>query len=154
VAVRIVRDDLIAGVLFIGIGACFAFEALNYPLGTPFRMGPGFMPVGLGAILVVIGLSVIFKGWRSAAPDEAKHAPPWRALGLIGLAIIFFGVTIRGLGFIPTVFVTALITSLASRMNNIVAALAIALGLTVLCALVFAYGLRVPVPLFGPWLRF
>jgi hypothetical protein len=38
---RISRDDLIAAALFIGLGGFFAIEALNYDLGTPFRMGPG-----------------------------------------------------------------------------------------------------------------
>lgn len=153
-AVRIVRDDLIAGAMFVGIGAYFAIEALNYDLGTPFRMGPGFMPVALGAVLIGLGLAVIVKGWRSEADAEAKPAPPWRAMVLIPLAIIFFGFAIRGLGFLPTVFIGAAVTSMASRMNSIVAALTISLGLTALCALVFVFGLRMNVPLFGPWLGF
>ncbi|SFZ86577.1 Tripartite tricarboxylate transporter TctB family protein [Devosia enhydra] len=152
-AARIVRDDLIAGGIFVLLGSYFALEALNYPLGTPFRMGPGFMPVALGGVLVALGLAILLKSLRGGENVD-QHAPPWRAIVLISGAVVFFGLTIRGLGLVPTVFITVAITALASRMNNILAALIIALGMTVLCTLVFAVGLRVTVPLFGPWLRF
>lgn len=152
-AVRIVRDDLIAGGLFVLLGSYFALEALNYPLGTPFRMGPGFMPVALGGVLVALGLAIVLKGMRGGENPE-QHAPPWRAIALISGAVIFFGATVRGLGLVPAIFVTVAITAFASRMNNIVASLIIALGMTVMCTLVFAIGLRVTVPLIGPWLRF
>jgi len=142
-----------AGAIFVAAGAYFALEALNYELGTPFRMGPGFMPVSLGAVLVALGLAIVVKGVRSDRQDYAQP-PSWRAIGLVTFSVLFFGFAIRGLGFIPTLLIGTVLTALASRTNNIVAALVIAVGMTVLSSLVFVVGLRVNIPLLGPWLGF
>lgn len=148
---QISRDDLIAGALFIGLGGFFAVEALSYDLGTPFRMGPGFLPLTLGAVLAALGLAIGIKGLSRGA-DAVKDPVSWRAIVLVSLAVIFFAVTVRGLGFVPTVFVTVLVTSLASRMNSPTSAILIAIGLTAMSTLIFVVGLRLQVPLVGPWL--
>ena len=69
------------------------------------------------------------------------------------LAVLFFGLTVRGLGLVPATAVTALLTALASSRTSILAAVAIAAGLTVLCVLIFVLALQLRLPLFGPWLR-
>ena len=148
---RISRDDLIAAALFIALGGFFAIEALSYDLGTPFRMGPGFLPLTLGTVLVALGLAVGVTGLSKGA-DAVKDPVSWRAILLVSFAVVFFAVTLRGLGFVPTVFVTVLVTCLASRMNTVIGAVLIAAGLTLMCVLIFVIGLRLQVPLIGPWL--
>ena len=54
----------------------------------------------------------------------------------------------------PSTAVTALLTALASYRTGILAAVAIAAGLTVLCVLVFLVALQLQLPMFGPWLPF
>ncbi len=147
------RKDLASGVIFIAFGAFFVLEAMNYQLGTPFRMGPGFMPVVLGAILVALGLAVVVKGVTSGRDEEAPPWP-WRGLLLVLGSILFFAATLRGLGFIPVVLIAAFATAKASTRNSFLAALAIAVGLCLLCVAIFVVGLGLIVPWFGPWLRF
>lgn len=143
--------DLVSGGIFVLAGAYFALEALNYDIGTAFRMGPGFMPLLLGAVLVLLGLGVAASGWKK--PDtETQLAPPWRAMVLIIGVVVFFGATIRGLGFVPVVFISALASALASRLNSPVFAVLLAITLTVMCTLIFVIGLGMSVPWFGPWL--
>jgi hypothetical protein len=143
--------DLLAGGIFVLAGAYFALEALNYEVGTPFRMGPGFMPLALGAVLAGLGLTIAASGWEK--PDREKPLPPsWRGIALIIGVVIFFGITIRGLGFVPVVFISALASALASRLNSPAFAALLALGLTVLCTAIFVIGLGMTVPWFGPWL--
>lgn len=147
------RSDLAAGAMFVAFGSFFALEAMKYEFGTPFRMGPGFMPIVLGGILVALGIAVAAKG--VGRPDEeAPHAWPLRGIALVLGIIVFFAATIRGLGFIPVVAITAFVTAASSSRNTMLSALVIALGLTMLCYLVFVVGLGMLVPLFGPWLRF
>jgi hypothetical protein len=55
---------------------------------------------------------------------------------------------------VPATAVTALLTALASYRTGILAAVAIAAGLTVLCVLVFLLALQLRLPMFGPWLWF
>jgi hypothetical protein len=147
--------DLLAGLIFVAFGLAFAITSLRYELGTPLRMGPGYFPLVLGGILVVLGLLIVGKGVIASASDEGRlGSVPWRALLLIVLAVLFFGLTVRGLGVVPATAVSALLTALASYRTGILAAVAIAAGLTVLCVLVFLLALQLRLPMFGPWLPF
>jgi lysylphosphatidylglycerol synthetase-like protein (DUF2156 family) len=146
--------DILAGLIFVAFGLAFAITSLTYELGTPLRMGPGYFPLALGGILVFLGLLIVGKGFIPSSSAEGFGSVPWRGLFLIVLAVLFFGSTVRGLGLVPTTAVTALLTALASYRTGILAALAIAAGLTVLCVLVFLLALQLQLPMFGPWLSF
>jgi Tripartite tricarboxylate transporter TctB family len=147
--------DILAGLIFVAFGLAFAATSLSYELGTPLRMGPGYFPLVLGGILVVLGLLIVGKGLVAGSGDEGRLGSiPWRALVLIVLAVLFFGLTVRGLGLVPATAVTALLTALASYRTGILAAVAIAAGLTVLCVLIFLLALQLRLPMFGPWLPF
>ena len=143
--------DLVSGGMFVVAGAYFAAEALNYEVGTAFRMGPGFMPLLLGSVLVLLGLGVAASGWNK--PDsDVRLMPSWRGIALIIGVVVFFGATIRGLGFVPVVFVSSFAAALSSRLNSPVFAVLLAITLTVMCTLIFVIGLGMSVPWFGPWL--
>jgi hypothetical protein len=147
------RRDIIAGAIFIAIAAGFAIEGLNYPLGTPLRMGPGFMPVFLAGILAVLGLVTLVMGLRRS--EMIVPTPvAWRGMALIVAALIIFGAFARQLGLVPAVFICAFLTALASRNNNIVSALLIAAAMSALCWLIFEVGLGVTLPTFGTLFRF
>ena len=143
--------DLVSGGIFVLAGAYFAVEALNYEVGTAFRMGPGFMPLLLGSALVLLGLGVAASGWKKP-DDEERLAPSWRGLVLIIGVVMFFGATIRGLGFVPVVLVSSFAAAMSSRLNSPIFAILLAITLTVMCTLIFVIGLGMSVPWFGPWL--
>ena len=145
--------DILAGLIFVAFGLAFALTSLTYELGRPLRMGPGYFPLALGGLLVLLGLLIVGKGFIAGAGDEGRlGSVPWRALLLLVVAVLFFGLTVRGLGIVPATAVTALLTALASYRTGILAAVAIAAGLTVLCVLIFVLALQLRLPLFGPWL--
>ena len=145
--------DLLAGGIFVLIGGTFVVGSLSYDLGTLLRMGPGYFPLLVGVILVGLGLGVVVKGL--VAGEVISFGPiPWRAVAAITFALVFFGLTVRRLGFVPTSAVTALLTTLASRRIRPLTAVAVAVGLTVASTLIFVVGLQLRIPLWGPWLRF
>jgi hypothetical protein len=146
--------DILSGLIFVGFGAAFGYAASGYELGTAFRMGPGYFPLLLAGALALLGVAIIVKGVTAAAADTPIGVVPWRGAVLILGAVVYFGATVRGLGLVPALFGTALLSALASRHNPALAALVIAAALTLACVLIFHYGLGVAVPLFGPWLRF
>ncbi|WP_224001819.1 tripartite tricarboxylate transporter TctB family protein [Aureimonas sp. SA4125] len=146
--------DILSGLIFLGFGAAFAITALGYPMGTALRMGAGFFPFALGLILCVIGLAVLVKGFLHRGPAEDLGTIPWRGAVLILSALTFFGLCVRGLGLLPTLFVTVLASALASRTLAPWAAVALATAMTLICYVIFVRGLGVVVPLFGPWTRF
>ena len=79
---------------------------------------------------------------------------PWRGLVLLSVALLFFGLTVRGLGVVPSLFVTTSLAGLASVRVRPLTALVIGAGLTATCVIVFIVALQLRLPLFGPWIRF
>jgi uncharacterized protein YggT (Ycf19 family) len=145
--------DVLAGGIFVLIGGAFAVGSLGYELGTPLRMGPGAFPLLVGAIVAALGLGIVVKGL--VAGEVISFGPvPWRAVVVIVLAVLFFGFTVRRLGFVPTSAVTALLATLASRQVRLLRALTVAAALTVASTLIFVVGLQLRIPLWGPWLPF
>jgi hypothetical protein len=143
--------DLLAGLAFIGFGLAFAVGAAGYEIGTARAMGPGYFPLVLGGTLVVLGVVIIVKGFIAGEGAELGSVP-WRAAALIVAALLLFGATIRGLGVVPSVFLTALLAGFAGRRTGVVAPVVIAVGLTVVSVLIFVEALQLPLPLFGPWI--
>jgi hypothetical protein len=143
--------ELAAGLIFSAIGIFFALSAwLTLPIGEAFSMGPGYFPVVLGIILTLLGIAICVTG----ANKPAEPMPPiaWRGLGLIMASIVFFGVTVRGLGFAPALFVSVALASLASEKLGWKAVLVVSVVLTAFCVAVFIYALGLPYPLIGRWI--
>jgi hypothetical protein len=60
--------------------------------------------------------------------------------------------TVRGLGFVPSLFITALVASFASHKMTPLAAFILAASVTAFSYAVFSWGLGLPFRTFGPWL--
>ncbi len=97
------RRDIWAGLMLIGIGTAAMLIARNYPFGTALRMGPGYFPTLLGGILIVFGLITLASGVR----DGERIAGSWslRALIVVPLSLVLFGVLMAHAGFIPALVV-------------------------------------------------
>jgi hypothetical protein len=148
------RTDAAAGVLFILFGMFFGIQSLGLDLGTAFRMGPGYFPLVLAVVLVIFGGLILFNAIKAGKDSPAIGAIAWRGLLFILPAPIFFGLTVRGLGFVPSIFVTTVIAGLASLKMWPAYALLLAVAVTVFSTLVFSYALGLPFRRFGPWLPF
>jgi hypothetical protein len=142
--------DFLAGVMFVAIGAAFMIVGWSLPAGTARSMGPGYFPMLLSSGAVLIGLATMA---RAALRGGIAVGPlPWRGIALVSAAIVFFACTVRGLGFVPSVFALSVLSSLAEPASPLWRTLLLALGLAAFCSLVFLVLLRMPYPLFGPWL--
>ena len=69
-------------------------------------------------------------------------------------APVVFALTVRKLGLLPAIALTALLCVYASRRATASLAVLLCIALTLFCLGVFSYGLGLPLPLLGPWLRF
>ena len=142
---------MLAGLTFIAFGLFFAISAATYDIGTTLQMGPGYVPLLLGVLLVVLGGIIVARGFVDGEPGEIGHVP-WRAALLILGAVVLFGVTVRGLGLVPATFASAFLAASASRLNTVLSSVAVAVGLTVISVLVFVVALGLRLPLVGPLL--
>jgi hypothetical protein len=150
---RLNLRDALAGLIFILIGASFALSTRSIEIGTAFRMGPGYFPLLLSGLLILIGWVIALSAIANGT-NESLGPVPWRGLVLVLAAPVVFGLTVRRLGLVPAIAITSVLAVYASRRAGTRLAAVMAAGLTLFCLAVFTYGLRLPLPLFGPWLRF
>jgi hypothetical protein len=146
------RKDLLAGGTFVVLGLAFAITSTTYEVGSALRMGPGYFPLVLGSILVLLGVAIAVNGFIAGASDDLGPVP-WKAMALLVAALLFFGFTVRGLGIVPTLLVTVFLTAMAGRRARVIPAVVIAASLTALSVLIFVVLLQLRLPYFGPWLQ-
>lgn len=143
--------NAICGLTFIALGGFFIFQCLNLELGTAFRMGPGYFPLVLASILTLLGVVVLVQATR--VQGEPMGPLALRGMLFILPAPVFFGLTVRGLGFVPSLFFAALIAAFASSRMKPIMAVLLAGGITLFSVLVFSYALGLPFERFGRWTR-
>ena len=141
------NKDFLAGLMFIGIGGTAMIIARDYPFGSALRMGPGYFPSVLGAILIVFGLWTLLIGLMRQEP--VKRTWSVRALIILPLTALVFGIMMEKAGFVPALLLLALMSATATPKFRIVEQGILAIGLTVLSVSLFIYGLGLPYPLFG-----
>lgn len=144
--------NALCGAILTIVGFFFAWQSFNLELGTAFRMGPGYFPLLLSIVLTVLGIVILVQSTR--IESEPIGAIALRGMFFILPAPVFFGLTVRGLGFVPALFFTALIACFASRRMKPVPAIALSVALTAFSVAVFSYGLGLPFQRFGPWIQF
>jgi putative tricarboxylic transport membrane protein len=143
--------DLLAGGLFIAFGLAFLILAQDYELGSARRMGPGYFPVVLSLLLMVIGLVTLARGFLVAGPPVRDVAG--KALFLVTASIVVFGLLIERAGVGLAVAALVLAAAPASRHSRLLPALLLAAALGAFCVLVFVKGLGLPFPVLGTWLK-
>ena len=139
------NKDFWTGLMFSGIGVAAMFIARNYPFGTTLRMGPGYFPRALGGILIFFGVYVMVRGLRSNEKIEGNWSI--RALIVLPLAMVLFGILMDLLGFIPALVALIFGSAAASREFKFVEILLLTVLLTSLSVAMFIWGLGLPYPL-------
>jgi hypothetical protein len=141
--------DFFAGILFIAVAGVFASQLRELPVGSAFRMGPGYFPMVLTGLLGALGLIIMAGGLRGKG--EPISNVPWRGLLFVVFPVVFFGLTLKGLGLVPSLAITVFATTLASAHWNLRTALINTAVLTISGWLIFIKALGLPISVFGPW---
>ena len=142
---RAFAPDLALGGLLVAIGAAAAWIASGYPQGTLRFMGPGYAPLWLGLIILCLGLAIMARGVRAAGERSPDPSPvPWRALLLVAVAPLVFGLVVPKGGLVLASLATALTVSAAIPGMNLRKALTTAAALAGGFTLIFAVLLKVP----------
>jgi hypothetical protein len=139
------NKDFWAGVMLIATGGTAIYFARDYTFGTALRMGPGYFPMVLGAILILFGIYILALGLARGEKIEGSWS--LRALVIVPLSLVLFGVLIERAGFVPAMMVLIFGSATASTEFRVIEALLFSAFLTAICAAVFIYGLGLPYPL-------
>ena len=110
--------DVVGGLLMLGIGAGFLLFGRELPVGTSFRMGPGYFPTILSCADGGLG-----RRWRAglAQPHQEDAFGTCRGAGSSGPRRHGgpFGLALRGLGLAQSWCVVVFATAWASRYASL-----------------------------------
>ena len=134
--------DFFAGLLYIAFGSAAVAIGRGYALGTAARMGPGYFPVLVGAVLVIVGLVVAGRG--VLAKSERLQRLMIAPLALVLAAVLLFAVTIEKLGLVVAVLAVVVVGYLANARWRPLELVLLAGLLTAASVLIFYYGLKLP----------
>ncbi|SFH32494.1 Tripartite tricarboxylate transporter TctB family protein [Palleronia marisminoris] len=127
----------------VGLSAC-GWALAYYDLGTLRRMGPGFFPTVLGAMLAALGLIVALPALRrTGVPSRVQ---PWAAAAVLA-SIVIFGLGLSRLGLVGATAASVLVASLPAPQPGWTWRMVLTLAVTLLTVLVFSFGLRMTLPL-------
>jgi hypothetical protein len=134
--------DFLAGLVYIFTGALAIFIALDYPFGSALRMGPGYFPRVLGGIMIAFGIAVLIMGIKN---NEKIHGH-WsiRALIVLPLSAVVFGVLMEEAGFIPALAVLIPLSAASGNEFKWGEIILLTIGLTLLSLAIFIWGLGLP----------
>ena len=139
------KKDFWAGIMLIGIGVTAMFIARDYRFGSALRMGPGFFPTILGGILIAFGVCIMAVGLKSG--ENIQGGLSLRALILLPLSLVLFGLLMEKAGFLPALVVLVFGSADSGREFRFVEVLLLTALLTVASAALFIWGLGLPYPL-------
>ena len=147
--------NVASGALLVAIGSFFAYTGRNLDVSSISNMGPGYFPLVLSVLLIVLGIAVIVASWRSG-DEEPVHSGgpiPWRGIVLLTAALLFFGGLVRPLGLGPALGGAVAISCLASRRWSLVPTLVLTASMVACGWGVFIKLLGIPIPFLGTWLH-
>lgn len=142
------QKDFWSGLMFLVVGIAFAWGSTNYSFGQSARPGPGYFPFGLGILLAVLGLFVLFTSLTIETEGGDPIGPwAWKPLFMVVLAVGGFGWALPHLGMFAALPILVIFSALAGDEFHLGEALLNAAILTVGSWVIFIYGLKLTIPL-------
>lgn len=138
--------------MFLLFGLAAIILGKEYPMGTAGKMGPAYFPIILASLLMLVGAIGVVRSFLVAGEKIEKFY--LRELAIVLVAVLLFGILVRGAGLVPSVLVLIVLSAYASSEFKFLPSLLLAIGLAAFSALVFVKLLGLPMPIFGPWLGF
>jgi hypothetical protein len=136
------RRDVAAGLLVLALAAAIVAGALALPIGTPSRMGAGFLPLALGIALAVVGAAVLVAGLRD--PEPLPSFRNLRPIAALAASFLAFAAIIDDWGLAAATVAAVLIASLATPIRRLWETALCAAGLAAFAIVLFVELLGLP----------
>lgn len=132
--------NYIGGFGLMAVGLAFVIGAFGYEFGTSSRIGPGYFPLVIGSIVILLGATIAFSG----IPAEDNPGQEWRPILSVLASILLFAAVIGPFGFLPAVFVAVAVSAIGDNTAGLGRLFVLAVAATGAAWLIFSVGLRLP----------
>jgi len=137
-------QDLGAGLVFLLLGLAGFYFGRDLAFGTAARMGPGYFPTLLSAMIFAIGLVVGLRGVTIVGPPI--EPVQLRPILFIVAAILIFGFLIEAIGLALTAVLLTIFAAYARPEVKLGETILLGAGLAAFTVAVFVYVLGQPLP--------
>ncbi len=139
-------QDLAFGIFLLALSALGFYGAADLAIGTTIRMGPGYIPRALSAIIGAMGLVLVVRG-LTGARGERLEGWAWINVALILGAFVVFALTLERLGLVVAVASLVVISSIAAPDRKWHEIAIFAVGAAAFSAVLFKTLLGIPLKL-------
>ncbi|MBD0417353.1 tripartite tricarboxylate transporter TctB family protein [Oryzicola mucosus] len=137
--------DFWAAMLFAVISLVFLWQSAGLAMGTAARMGPAYMPRMLCILMLIVAAVLFVRSLRTR--DDEGVALNLRPMLIIPAAMMAFALALYPLGLVIAVCLSVTIASFSDKDSRPVEVFFTALFLSIFSVAVFAYGLKLNLPL-------
>ncbi|WP_416798675.1 tripartite tricarboxylate transporter TctB family protein [Ciceribacter azotifigens] len=139
--------DHAVGVLFIAVGGIAVYLGVGYGFGSLAELGPGALPILLGATLLMFGVALLLQahfadeGRKAIALMPREEIRPFLA---ILAALLAFGLLIDRVGLLASLVALVAIGWLADKRGRLTELPLLLLAIAAIVVAIFYVGLGIP----------
>jgi hypothetical protein len=142
------KRNLFGGLIITAFGLVGVIEGYRLGTGSLTKMGPGYVPIALGFILLGLGIVMAASQGEDQKSEIEWETPEWRGWACIIAGVAAFIVLGQYAGLVPAAFFSVFISALGDRTATLKGAILLAIGTTVFGVVLFHYLLSISIPLF------
>jgi len=115
-------SEIIGGIFWLLLGIIFTILATGYQIGSVTQPGPGFLPLGVGLLLIVFSLVILGQGLNSL--KNIKAVVPFskpgglKKVAYIVLLLLVLGFFFEEIGLLITVFLLLTLSMLVAELKS------------------------------------
>ncbi len=144
-------QDFFGGIALMAIAAFALWASSDLQGMHGFSFGAGTAPRMFGVLLLALGAAITVVGIFTEGPSLAVYA--WRGPLFVSLAILCFAVSIRPMGMIFLAMASFMIAALGTHETQWKETFIVGVCLTAFCAILFPYGLGLPMQMLPTFLN-
>ena len=143
-----ISKDLLAGLLFVFLGGTALLISSGYRIGTVLKMGPGYFPVLISSVVLVLGLIIAGRAAFTGTTEPLERIiPNFRPILSVLAAVVAFALLLPKLGLVLSIVALIVISRMARPEGGWGEFVLMVCVLTAIGVGVFAYGLKLPLEL-------
>ena len=148
-------SEFYQGLLWLLIGVAVTFFSRKYSMGTLSEPGPGVLPFGLGLVLILLSVLLLFRSRRHREMSQDKRLPFGSRYGRVLWVILLLGAgtfCLETLGYLLLLFLLIAGAMVIVEPRRWVSALMLGVASSILSYVLFNIWLKVPLP--RGWIHF
>ncbi len=141
--------EILGALFWLGIGILLTVWSTHYDLGTVTEPGPAFLPIGLGALLILLSLVLLTKTLMARPTGKEASsfsATGWAKVGYATIVMALAAFFLEEVGYLITFFFLVVLLMMVAGRRSWIKILAVACVTDLVLYVVFVWLLQQQLP--------